>query len=172
MDEQRPAVAPSEAPSDGAGIPTETPQPAAPKRRSYRGALGMATALVLAFVWGGLAYRELGPRTARAFAGSGVGPTAVLGTQAPPGWVGTFASAFCDGDADSLAPLIGPPLTGNVAAISAALSDRDWSCSAMHYIGGGTNPKGTFYVYVMRDKSENEQWWVFTVVDEKVVAIE
>ncbi len=172
MDEQRPAVPPGEAPSDGAGIPTETPRPAAATRRSYRGALGMATALVLAFVWGGLAYRELGLRTARSFAGAGVGPTAVLGTQAPPGWVGDFASAFCDGDADSLATRIGPPLAGNVAAISAALSDRDWSCSNMRFIGGGANPKGAFYVYVMRDKTEDEQWWVFTVVDEKVVAIE
>ena len=168
MDEQRPA-SPVEVPSDGAGIPTEPQPPAALPRRSYRGAIGVAVALILAFVWGGLAYRELGPRS-RALAA--VGPTAVRGSEAPPRWIADFAKAFCDGDADLLATHIGPPLTGNVDAIAAALHDREWSCSAMHFLGGGSNPKGTFYVYVMRDKTQNEQWWVFTAVGEQVVAIE
>ncbi len=169
MDEQRPA-GPLEAPSDGAGIPTQPPQAPAARPRRLRGAIGMAAALLLAFVWGGLAYRELGPRTVRSFAG--VVPTAVRGAEAPPGWIGDFAAAFCGGDAGSIAPRIGAPLTGNVEAISQALTDRDWSCSAMRFIGGGSNPKGTFYVYVMRDRSNNEQWWVFTVVGDQVVAIE
>lgn len=169
MDEQRPAD-PVEAPSDGAGIPTEPQPPAAPLRRRHRGAIGMAAALVLAFVWGGLAYRELGPRSARAFAG--VAPTAVAGAQAPPRWVEEFATAFCSGDATTLAARIGPPLSGNVEAIKQALADRDWSCGAIHFIGGGSNPKGSFYVFVMRDKADREQWWVFTAVGDQVVAIE
>jgi hypothetical protein len=130
----------------------------------------LAVALVLAFVWGGLAYRELGPRTARSLAAAA--PAAVRGAEAPPGWIGDFATAFCDGDASSIAPHIGPPLTNNVDAIAQALTDRDWSCSAMRYIGGGANPKGTFYVYVMRDGANNEQWWVFTVIGDQVIAIE
>jgi hypothetical protein len=168
MDEQQPA-SPVGAPSDGAGIPTEPQPPVARARRSYRGGIGMAVALILAFVWGGLAYRELGPK-ARALAATA--PTAVRGSEAPPGWVTRFATAFCDGDAESLATHIGPPLTGNVDAIAAALHDRSWSCSAMRFIGGGSNPKGTFYVYVMRDGTDSEQWWVFTAVGEQVVAIE
>lgn len=169
MDEQRPAP-PVEAPSDGAGIPTEPPPANAAPPRRWRGTIGIAAAIVLAFVWGGLAYRELGPRTAaKSFAG--VAPV-VAGAQAPPGWVGDFAGAFCDGNADSLATHIGPPLTGNVAAITQALTDREWKCSHMTFLGGGSNPKGTFYVYLMRDDTQSEQWWVFTVVGEKVVAIE
>jgi hypothetical protein len=168
MDEQR-AAGPVEAPSDGAGIPTEPRPPAAPPRWSHRGAIGVAVALVLAFVWGGLAYRELGP-SGRALAATV--PTAVRGSEAPPGWISDFATAFCDGDADTLATRIGPPLSGNVEAIKEALQDRDWSCSAMRFIGGGSNPKGSFYVYVMRDKGNSEQWWVFTAVGQQVVAIE
>jgi hypothetical protein len=167
MDENRP-LTPAGAPSDGAGIPTEAPPANAARPRNWRGTAGIAAALVLAFVWGGLAYRELGPRT-RSFAG--VLP-AVAGQQSPPGWVDDFATAFCDGNADSLAARIGPPLTGNVAAISQALQDRQWKCAHMTFLGGGANPKGQFFVYVMRDDSRNEQWWVFTVVDGKVVAIE
>jgi len=168
MDEQRP-VHPVGAPSVGAGIPTEPPPAPAARPRSWRGTIGLAAALVLAFVWGGLAYRELGPTT-KAFAG--VVPTAVAGQQAPPGWIGDFANAFCDGDADRLATRIGPPLTGNVAAITQALQDRDWKCSRMTFLGAGSNPKGTFYVYVMRDDEQTEQWWVFTVLEDRVIAIE
>lgn len=83
-----------------------------------------------------------------------------------------FASAFCGADAQALAPRLGPPLTGNVDAISQALDSRDWTCRGMRYIGTGTNPKGTFFVYVMRDKDSAEQWWVFTVMGDQVVAIE
>lgn len=171
MDERRPPD-PLGAPSDGAGIPTEPPKRPATLLRHFRGPIGIAAALVLAFVWGGLAYRELGPGTTGTTKAFAAVVPAVAGSQAPPGWIGDFANAFCDGDARSLATRIGPPLTGNVAGITQALADRDWSCTAMRYLGGGTNPKGTFYVYLMRDKSDDEQWWVFTVVDEKVVAIE
>lgn len=172
MDEQRPPDAVG-APSDGAGIPPEPPKKPATPLRHFRGPIGIAAALVLAFVWGGLAYRELGPGATSTKAFAGVVPAAaVAGSQAPPGWIGDFASAFCDGDARSLATHIGPPLSGNVAGIEQALADRDWSCTAMRYLGAGTNPNGTFYVYLMRGESEGEQWWVFTVVDEKVVAIE
>ncbi len=170
MDEERPSD-PVGAPSDGAGIPPEPPRSDAAPPRRLRGAIGIAAALVLAFVWGGLAYRELGPRATARSAAAGVLP-AVAGAQSPPGWVGDFADAFCGGDAGSIATRIGPPLTGNVTAITQALSAGDWSCRDMRFLGGGTNPNGTFYVYVMRAKDENEQWWVFTVVDEKVVAIE
>lgn len=169
MDEQRP-VAPVGAPSDGAGIPPEPPPAPAARPRSWRGPIGIAAALVLAFVWGGLAYRELGPRTKAL--GSVAPLTAIAGSQSPPGWIGDFANAFCDGNADALAVHIGPPLTGNVAGIAAALQDREWTCQRMTFLGGGANPKGAFYVYVMRDGTENEQWWVFTVLGDKVIAIE
>ena len=147
-------------------------QPAPPpRRRNWRGGLGVATAIVLAFVWGGIADRQLAPaRSMARILPSAV--TAVQGSEAPPQWIADFASAFCNGDANTIAPRIGPPLTGNVEAISNALSDRDWKCNDIRFAGGGANPKGSFYMYVSRDGQNAEQWWVFTVVGEQVVAID
>lgn len=160
--------------------PTPATAPAAPpprvRRPGWSRLVGTGVALVVAFVWGGLAYRELGPQTTAyvpASVVSAAGATAVKGDEAPPAWVDGFAKAFCDADAKALADRMGPPLTGQVDQISQALSQRDWSCSDMRYIGGGTNPKGTFYVYLMRDDQSNAQeWWVFTTMDDKVIAIE
>ncbi len=94
------------------------------------------------------------------------------GAGAPPQWIADFASAFCRGDAKTLAARIGPPLTNDVQAIASAISDRDRSCADIRYAGGGSNAKGAFYMYVMRDDNEAEQWWVFTVVGDQVVAVE
>lgn len=154
--------------------------PPGPPRRArprFSGLIGTGLALVVAFVWGGLAYRELGPKATRSLPASVASTTrgtasAVRGSEAPPGWVSDFATSFCGGDATALAEHIGPPLTGQVDQIAQALAQRDWSCSDMRYIGGGANPMGTFYVYVMTNKDNEEQWWVFTAVDDKVIAIE
>ena len=144
-----------------------------PRKRNWQGALGMGTALVLAFVWGGIADRQLAPSSkAATIAASGSSSTAVLGSEAPPSWLGDFATAFCKGDAQTIAPRIGPPLTNNIEAISNALSDRDSKCSDIRFSGAGANPKGSFYVFVTRDDQNAEQWWVFTVVGEQVVAID
>ncbi len=168
---QQPAVQPATAPV------ADQPRRERPHPR-FSGLIGTGLALVVAFVWGGLAYRELGPKTTlRALPASVASTvrgsaTAVRGSEAPPGWVDDFATAFCGGDAKALADHVGPPLTGQVDQISQALSQRDWDCGDMRYIGGGANPRGTFYVFVMTDKQSEEQWWVFTVLDDKVIAIE
>jgi hypothetical protein len=152
--------------------PVQPAVPPAPRRRRWHGALGMATAIVLAFIWGGIADRELTPaRSVARILPASVG-TAVLGAEAPPQWVADFASAFCSGDAKTIAPRIGPPLTNNVDAIANALSDRDWTCGDIRFSGGGRSAKGAFYLYVSRDGRNAEQWWVFTVVGEQVIAID
>jgi hypothetical protein len=152
----------------------EQPINAAPRRRrNWRGAAGMGIALVLAFVWGGIADREMGPGKAAArMLPAAVQGTAVAGAQAPPRWIDDFAGAFCKGDAQTLAARIGPPLTNNVDAIANALSDRDWQCNGIRFAGGGMNPRGAFYMFVTRDAQNGEQWWVFTVIGEQVVAID
>jgi hypothetical protein len=133
----------------------------------------MATAIVLAFVWGGIADRQLTPsKAARILPAAVAAGAAVQGSETPPGWINDFASAFCKGDAKTIAPRIGPPLTNNVDAIANALSDRDWTCSGIRFAGGGSNPKGSFYLYVTRDGQNAEQWWVFTVIGDQVVAID
>lgn len=168
---EQPAVRPV------AAAPAEEPGRGRPRPR-FSGLVGTALALVVAFVWGGLAYRELGPKTTTRVVPASVASTvrgsatAVRGAEAPPAWVSDFATAFCGGDAKALAVHIGPPLTGQVDQISQALAQRDWDCGDMRYIGGGANPKGTFYVFVMTDTQSEEQWWVFTVMDDKVIAIE
>lgn len=151
-------------------IPAEPREPAASTARRLRGPIGVATALALAFVWGGLAYREVAAPRGPSLAGEA--RTAVRGSEAPPGWVGDFATAFCTGDAPTLASRLGPPLTADVAAIEQALSNRESTCANIRFIGGGANPQATFYVYVTRDDAASEQWWVFTVVGERVVAID
>lgn len=175
MDEQRPDL--TDAPSDGAGpVPAPTTPALASRWQRLRGLTGVGVALVLAFVWGGLAYRGLGPKTADSMAalidGGGGRPAAVLGSEAPASWVSDVATAFCSGDADTIAARIGPPLTGDVGAIREALASRDWNCASFRYLGGGTNAQGAFYVFVMRDDHGSEQWWVFTVVGERIVSIE
>jgi hypothetical protein len=143
------------------------------RRRNWHGAAGMGIALVLAFVWGGIADREIGRgKSAARILPATVQGTVVAGAQAAPRWIEDFASAFCKGDAETIAHRIGAPLTNNVDAIANALSDRDWKCNDIRFAGGGANPKGAFYMYVTRDGQNGEQWWVFTVVGEQVVAID
>src|SRR5437763_1953357 len=61
MDEQQqahteePGRAPEPVPAPASPLTPPPQPPVAPRRRNVRGALGMATALVLAFVWGGIA---------------------------------------------------------------------------------------------------------------------
>ena len=182
MDEQKPvepvgagASAPSAPASEPGSEAPAAPVPASPaaipRRRRWGGLLGTGLALSLAFVWGGLAYRELGPRTTHALPASAAG-VAVAGSEAAPKWVGDFAAAFCDGDAKALADHVGAPLSGQVDQIAQALAQRDWTCAEMRYIGGGTNPKGSFFVYLMQDKLSQQQWWVFTVQNDQVVGID
>jgi hypothetical protein len=153
-------------PSDAASAPAPAP------RRRWAGMLGTSLALALAFLWGGLAYRELGPKAPRALPPTVAGAGIVAGSEAPPSWVGDFAKAFCDGDAKALADRVGPPLSGQVDQIAQALAQRDWTCTDMSYIGGGANQKGSFFVYLMRDKESQQEWWVFTVQNEQVVGID
>lgn len=173
--ETRPAAPPADRP---AVQPQQVgPTLAAPRsgRRRWGGLLGTGLALALAFLWGGLTYRELGPKTGHAAPVAGVaaaGGVVVAGSEAPPQWVGDFAKAFCDGDAKSLAARIGGQLAGQTDQIAQALAQRDWTCTDMTFLGGGTSPKGSFYVYVMRDKQSQQEWWVFTVQNDQVVGID
>jgi hypothetical protein len=146
--------------------------PAEPRRRRWGGAIGMTVAIALAFIWGGIADRQFSGRAAARVITVPAAAAAVKGAEAPPQWIGEFASAFCSGDAKTIAPRIGPPLTNNVDAIANALSDRDWECSDIRFAGGGQNPKGLFYVFISRNAQQGEQWWVFTVIGDQVVAID
>lgn len=163
---------PSPDPAPAPPTPVVAPPATAPVRPPARGrgrrpTIGVGLALVLAFAWGALAYRELSP--VRQFASA---PIAVAGVQAPPGWISDFAKAFCNADAVHLATRMGPPLAGQTEAIAQALATREWSCSTTRFLGGGTNSKGSFYVWLTIDDDQDEQWWVFTVVNDKVIAIE
>jgi hypothetical protein len=135
--------------------------------RSWRTTLGIGLAIVLAFAWGALAYRELSPVRSLASA-----PVTVAGVQAPPGWINEFADAFCAGNADKVVALVGPPLAGQGPQIAEALATREWSCSDTRFLGSGLNTKGSFYVWVTIDDDRHEQWWVFTVIDDQVIGID
>jgi hypothetical protein len=171
MDEQRGTdptpVEPPQAPppASDAAAPAAAP---APRRRSWKGPLGTGAALVLAFAWGALTYRELGT-SPRMFDSAAV---AVAGSESPPAWVAGFVQAFCDGDAAHLAERIGPPLDGQTEQIKQAIESREWTCADVRYLGSGTNTTGDFYAYVTVEDDGGEQWWIFTVAQEKVVAIE
>ncbi|MGH2377466.1 MAG: hypothetical protein ACRDGT_03245 [Candidatus Limnocylindria bacterium] len=129
----------------------------------------MAAALVLSFAWGALTYREIG---ATQVVARPVMAAAVAGSESPPGWVADFATAFCDADAEYIASRLGPPLEGQAADIEEAFASREWSCSETRYLGGGSNGSSEFYAYVTVEGTGGEHWWVFTVRDERVVAIE
>ena len=156
-------------------LPTNSPVderrdvPVERTKRSWKGPAGMVAALVLSFAWGALTYRELG--STRVVQGPVVA-TAVAGSQSAPAWIGDFVTAFCDADAEHVVAKIGPPLDAEAAQIAEAFASREWSCTDTRYLGGGENTRGEFYAYVTIDDGGGEQWWVFTVVDEKVVAIE
>lgn len=163
---------PTEAPAGEIVRPaTAGPADPAPARhgRSWKGPAGMAAALVLSFAWGALTYRELG--ATRVIQGPVVAG-AVAGSESAPAWVGDFVTAFCAADAEHVAAKIGPPLAAEASQIAEAFASREWSCADTRYLGGGENTTGEFYAYVTIDAGGGEQWWVFTVVDEKVVAIE
>ncbi len=138
-------------------------------RRSWKGPLGLTAALFLAFAWGALAYRELG---ATRIVQGPVVAGAVAGSQSAPAWIGDFATAFCGADAEHVVSRIGPPLDAQADQIPEAFASREWSCADTRFLGGGENAEGEFYAYVTIDGTGDEQWWVFTVADEKVIAIE
>jgi hypothetical protein len=191
MDEQRAERVPDEAPiagtpgteaSAGTAVTEPSPTPAASGApmvaerptivpaahgRGWRSTVGVGLAIVLAFAWGALAYRELSPVRKIASA-----PVAVAGVQTPPGWIDEFANAFCAGDATKVVALVGPPLAGQGPQIAEALATREWSCSDTRFLGSGLNTKGSFYVWVTIDDDKHEQWWVFTVIDDKVIGID
>lgn len=137
--------------------------------RRWAGPAGMAAALVLSFAWGALTYRELGsPHVLQGPVVAG----AVAGSETAPAWIGDFVRAFCAADAEHVAAKIGPPLDAQAEQIAEAFASREWSCADTRYLGGGVNSRGEFYAYVTIDEDGAEQWWVFTTVDEKVIAIE
>lgn len=146
----------------------ETPQPA-PKRPAprWRGVAGTALALVIAFAWGALAYREMSP--VRKIAGA---PVAVAGMQAAPGWMTEFANAFCSADGKVVSARLGGQFDGKLDQVEHALATRDWDCTSTRFLGSGTNVEGQFFVYVTVSPEGKDQWWVFTVVDDRVVAID
>jgi hypothetical protein len=150
-------------------VPAATGPAPAPPRRSWKGPLGLTAALVLSFAWGALTYRELG---ATRIVQGPVVAGAVAGLESAPSWIGDFATAFCGADAEHVASRIGPPLDAQADQIAEAFASRQWSCADTRYLGGGENARGAFYAYVTIDGTGGEQWWVFTVVDEKVIAIE
>ena len=133
----------------------------------------MLAAVVIAFAAGALSYREgttlLGPRVAAARVSSA---TAVAGRQAPPGWIDEFARAFCGGDATFVSDHVGGELDIGPDRISDAFARRAWVCASSRYLGSATNPEGQHHVYVMTGKDDTEQWFVFTVMDDKVVGID
>lgn len=157
-------------PNDLSASPTTAASaaPAAARGRGWKTTIGVGAALALAFAWGALAHRELSP--VRQIAGAPL--TSVAGTQAPPRWISDFATAFCNGDADKVVARVGPPLAGQGPQIAQALSTREWTCSETRFLGGGFNSKGSFYVWVTIDDAKHEQWWVFTVVEDKVIGID
>lgn len=142
-----------------------------PRRRSWKGPFGLFAALALSFAWGALTYRELGT-PGRVGDSPLIASSALAGSEAPPQWVGDFADAFCTADAEHIAARIGPPLDGKTVEIQEALATREWSCVDTRYLGGGANDKGEFYAWITVDAGGREQWWIFTVMNEKVVAIE
>ena len=71
-----------------------------------------------------------------------------------------------------IAAKIGPPLDAEAQQIAEAFASREWSCADTRYLGGGVNSRGEFYAYVTIDDDGGEQWWVFTTLDKKVIAIE
>ncbi|MBU6424615.1 MAG: hypothetical protein KGQ88_11310 [Chloroflexi bacterium] len=131
---------------------------------------------MLAFVAGGLGGYELatnGPPIAIPLLGGTEDRVAVHGTEQPPAWISDFAAAFCRGDAQSVTSWLGAPYEGRLDEVTQALSERAWECSEMRFIGGGSDSSGTFYVYVMTDtQNANEEWWVFTTAEDKVIGID
>ncbi len=141
----------------------------------WRPLFGGAGALVLAFVWGALAYRELAPRTV-AVAGArqaGVAPAGIVrGTENPPAWMAKFADAFCAKDAEFVATHLGGPLAMSPEQAASALSQRDWTCTGSRFLGAGANAERTFFVYVIQRSGGEEMWFVFSVEDDKVVGVD
>jgi hypothetical protein len=152
-----------------------TPPVRSRRRPPFRGALGSVLVVALAFAWGALAYRELGPSRVVAAdlssASTRVGTGVVQGSESAPVWIGDFATAFCDGDATAMSDRLGPPLSGQVEDIKQALATRTWGCDSVHYLGGGTSTNGSFYIYLLRD-GPSEMWWVFTTQDDQVIEID
>lgn len=184
MDERRenePAVPAGAPPADpipvqpvggpgATGAPVAAAQRRAARPRRWMGPLGLMTALALSFAWGALTFRELGTQTRVVTAPIAV--TAVAGSEAPPEWIGAFAKAFCAADATYIGSRLGPPLSEKVGDIGEALASREWTCNDTRYLGGGQNSTAQFYAYITLDDEGDEQWWVFTVADEKVIGID
>ncbi|TMG41883.1 MAG: hypothetical protein E6H94_00480 [Chloroflexi bacterium] len=168
MDETRavPEGRPGEAPATAA--------PAAAPARPTRAVWGLLATIVIAFGTGALTYREANTLLARPVRASAAatGATALAGHQAPPAWIDEFARAFCSGDAAFVSSHVSGELDIGEERIIDAFARRTWDCASSRYLGSATNTEGQHHVYVMTGTDNGEQWFVFTVVNDKVVGID
>jgi len=111
------------------------------------------------------------PRGEHAARGA-TGATALAGHQAPPAWIDEFARAFCSGDAAFVSSHVSGELDIGEERIIDAFARRTWDCASSRYLGSATNTEGQHHVYVMTGTDNGEQWFVFTVVNDKVVGID
>jgi len=146
---------------------------AAPPPKPPRAWPAVLAAILIAFGTGALTYREANTLlTPRVAAASLAGRTAVAGRQAPPAWIDEFARAFCSRDAAYVSAHVSGELDIGEGPIADAFSRRAWQCASSHYLGSATNTQGQHHVFVMTGSDNEEQWFVFTVADEKVVGID
>jgi len=145
-----------------------TPDPAANVRPSR--VFGTFAAFILAFVGGMVVDRQL----ATTPVGRIAAPAAIVaGHERPPGWISEFADAFCKGDASFIVSHVG----GELALmpedqIAAALAKPKWTCDRIRYLGHANSPQSDNFLFVTTMTGGEEMWWVFAVVEEKVVAIQ
>jgi hypothetical protein len=149
--------------------PTTDPAANVRPRRVF----GTFAAFILAFACGVVADRQLGIAAGGRIIAPGSAAAIVAGAERPPGWIADFAGAFCKGDAAYVVANIG----GELAAmpeeqIAAALARPKWTCARIRYLGHATNPQAENFVFVTTMDGGEEMWWVFAVVDQKVVAIQ
>ena len=152
--------------------PVEAPRPPAPNMHDARPGHVFATfgAFILAFVCGIAADRQL----ASTPVGRIVTPAGIVaGIERPPGWIRDFADAFCNGDASFIVAHVGGELAQMPEdQIAAALAKPKWTCSRIRYLGHANSPESDSFLFVTTMTGGEEMWWVFAVVEEKVVAIQ
>ncbi len=56
--------------------------------------------------------------------------------------------------------------------LAAALAQPKWDCAGIRYLGRASNVQAENFLFVTSMKGGEEMWWVFAVVEEKVVAIQ
>jgi hypothetical protein len=133
---------------------------------------GVLAVIALAFGSGALAYREAESLFVRPVRGAARPAAAVAGQQSPPAWVGEFARAFCSGDAGYVSAHVAGQLDIGEVRISDAFAHRAWQCLSSRYLGTASNTDGDHHVFVLQGNDQQEQWYVFTVLEDKVVGLE